>query len=60
VALRCEWLDYCSSKNEVIRPAVAPRVEETDEPAGFGIEGSDIAPLPRIASKASISEVIEF
>jgi len=60
VALRGEWFDYCSSKNEVIRPAVAPRVEEAYEHAGFGVKGTNIAPLPCIASNASISEVVEL
>jgi hypothetical protein len=39
---------------------MATRVEETHELAGLGIDGTDIAPLPGIASQTSISEVVEF
>jgi uncharacterized protein YqfA (UPF0365 family) len=44
----------------MIRPVVAPRVEETHELAGLEIDGTDIASLPRITSKASISKVVEL
>lgn len=53
-SLSREWLDYCSLKDEVIIPTVAPRVEEAHERASLGIERTDIATLPRIASKAGI------
>jgi hypothetical protein len=42
----------------VIVPTLAPRVEEGRERAGFGVNRTDIAPLPCIASKASIGKVL--
>jgi hypothetical protein len=42
----------------VIVPTLAPRVEERRERAGFRVNRTDIAPLPCIASKASIGKVI--
>jgi hypothetical protein len=47
-------------KDEVIIPTVAPRVEEAHERPGLGIERTDIATLPRIASKAGIGEIVGF
>jgi hypothetical protein len=41
----------------VVIPALAPRVEETDERATPGIDRANVAPLPRIASDAGIREV---
>jgi hypothetical protein len=52
------WLDYGSSKDEVIIPMLAPRVEETHKHAGLRVERTDIATLPCIASKASIGKVV--
>jgi len=42
----------------VIVPTLAPRVEERRERAGFTVNRTDIAPLPCIASKASIGKVV--
>ena len=55
--LRCEWLDYGATKQEVVIPAVAPRVEEAHELSTQGIDRADVAPFPRIASNAGIREV---
>ena len=44
----------------MILPTVAPWVEETHERASLRIERADVTPLPRIASKASIREVVNF
>jgi hypothetical protein len=50
---RREWLDYGSPKHEMIIPTLAPRVEESDKRAALSVQRTDIAALPRIASKAS-------
>ena len=42
----------------MIIPALMPRVEERHERAGFRVKRTDIAPLPCIASKASIGKVV--
>jgi len=55
-----EGLDDRSPKDKMILPTVAPRVEEADEHASLGIERADIAPLPGIASKASVREVVNL
>lgn len=52
-----QWLDHGSLKHKVILPTLASRVEERLERAGFRIKRTDIAPLPGIASKASIGKV---
>jgi hypothetical protein len=52
-----ERLDYGASKQEVVIPAVAPRVEETHERSTQMIDRADVAPLPRVASNAGIGEV---
>jgi len=44
----------------MILPTVAPRVEKTDERASLRIDRADIAPLPGIASKASVREVVNL
>ena len=42
----------------MIVPTLAPRVEEKRERAGFRVNRTDIAPLPCIASMASIGKVV--
>ena len=42
----------------MILPPLASRVERGSERAGFRIKRTDIAPLPGIASKASIGKVV--
>ena len=44
----------------MLLPMVAPRVEETHERPGLTIERAHVAPLPCIASKASVGEVVYF
>jgi hypothetical protein len=44
----------------VIVPTLTPRVEERRERAGFRVNRTDIAPLPCIASKASIGKVVRL
>jgi hypothetical protein len=41
----------------VILPALEPRVEETYKCAGLSVEGTNIGPFPRVASKAGIRQV---
>src|SRR5205823_2509903 len=41
-----QGLDDGASKHEVILPTLNSRVEETDKPAGDGINGANIAALP--------------
>jgi hypothetical protein len=41
----------------VVIPALSPRVEETLERSTAGIDRANVAPLPRIASNAGISEI---
>lgn len=55
--LRCQRLDYGASKQEVVIPALAPRVEETHERPTPGIDRANVAPFPRIASNTGIREV---
>ena len=43
----------------MLLPMVAPRVEETHERPGLTIERAHVAPLPCIASKAGVGEVVE-
>jgi hypothetical protein len=39
---------------------MAPRVKKAHDRASLGINRTDIAALPRIASKAGISKVVDF
>ena len=52
-----EWLNHGSSKHEVIRPPLAPRVKETHECAALGIQRTNIAPFPSVAPKTSVGKV---
>jgi len=57
LSLKCERLDYGASKQEMVIPALAPRVEEIHERPTPGIDRANVAPLPRIAPNAGIREV---
>ena len=52
-----ERLDYGTLECEVILPMLPPWLEETHELAGLIVDRTHIAPLPYVASKASIGEV---
>jgi len=49
-----EWLNYGSSKQKVLLPALASRVEETHQRSALIVEGTNIGPLPRVAAKTCI------
>jgi hypothetical protein len=56
--LGCERLDYRSPQYEVIVPTLATRVEETHERSGLKVQRTNIAPLPCIASKTGVGEIV--
>ena len=60
LSFRREGLDDRSLKDKMIQPTVAPRVEETHKSPSLRIESANVAPLPCIASKASVCEVVNF
>jgi hypothetical protein len=62
-ACRCssfgrERLDHSASKREVILPTVASWMEEIHEAACMCIKRADITPLPHVASKTAIGEIV--
>jgi hypothetical protein len=60
LSFRREGLDDRSLKDKMIQPTMAPRVEETHKRTSLRIERANVAPLPCIASKASVCEVVDF
>jgi hypothetical protein len=44
----------------MVLPTLAPRVEETHERPSLAIKRAYVAPLPCIAPKAGVGEVVDF
>jgi hypothetical protein len=55
-----ERLNKSSSENKMIVPPITTWIVEDHKLARLRIARADIAPFPRIASKASVGEVVYF
>ena len=55
-----DWLDHCSSKDEVILPTLAPWVEQAHVSAARRGDRAYVGPFPGVTTNTSVGKVIRI
>lgn len=58
LSFRRQGFDHGATDGEMLVPVITPRVEETNQLTGASFQGTDIAPLPHVATQASIGQIV--
>lgn len=58
LTLRGKGFDHSASDRKMHVPTFPPRIKQANKLACASVQGTDVAPLPHVASQASIREIV--